>query len=190
MKKLFLFAIIATFGVVASNAQGESDTGNFHWGLKAGVNISSVNGDDTDDVKSRTGLHIGAAANIGISELFSVQPEILYSMRGWKDGDFIIKTDYVDINAKADFKIAEGFSIQGGPVVSFNISATAEGNGNSGDIADIEQILLGALIGAQYEMPMGLFFNVHYDIGFTDVIDTNFDAKNNNLAFSVGFFIQ
>ncbi len=191
MKKVFFFAVLAIFGVTASSAQEGASTGGFHWGVKAGANFSSVNGDDVNDVDSRTGLQIGGVVSIPVTELFSVQPEVVYSMRGWKDGDFTIKVDYVDVPVMADFEIIEGLSLQGGPLLGFNLSAKVENeDGNENDIEDISTLNVGAAIGAQYELPVGVFFNVRYDMGFNDVIDNNFDAKNCNIGASVGFMIQ
>ena len=110
-------------------------------------------------------------------------------MRGFKDGDFTIKVDYVDIPIMADVTIAEGLSLQGGPIFGVNLSATADDGDNEGDIEDISTLNMAAGIGAQYELPLGLFFNVRYDMGFNDIIDNdNFDAKNCNIRLAAGFF--
>jgi len=184
MKKLIFIAFLFMLGVTVANAQG------VRFGAKAGVNFSGANGDDVPDVSSRTGLNIGAVVNFELSELFAIQPEVTYSMRGFKDGDFEIKVDYVDIPIMADVTIAEGLSLQGGPIIGVNVTATAEdtSSGIEGDIEDISTLNIGAGIGAQYELPMGLFFNLRYDMGFNDIIDNDFDAKNCNLALSAGFF--
>lgn len=186
MKKLIFLSVIFMLGVTVSNAQGVK------FGPKAGVNFSGVNGDDVDNVDSRTGLNIGAAVSFGISELFSVQPEVTYSMRGFTDGEFDIKLDYVDIPVMADFTIAEGLSLQGGPIFGINITATQEVDGNESDLDDISTLNIAAAIGAQYELPIGLFFNIRYDMGFNDIIDIepSVDAKNCNLNVSAGFWIQ
>ena len=70
---LVLAALVLCFTV---NAQGVD------LGLKAGMNLSTFSGDDTDDLSSKIGIHIGAVANIAISEVFSVQPEVVYSAQG------------------------------------------------------------------------------------------------------------
>ncbi|MBT8255086.1 MAG: PorT family protein [Bacteroidia bacterium] len=182
MKKFMFLAVIVLFSAAVTHAQTRI-------GARGGVNIAGVNGDDTDGTESRVGLNIGAAFNFEVSELFSVQPEVTYSMRGFKDGEFTIKIDYVDVPVMADFEIAEGLSLQGGPIFGFNISGNVEdGAGNETDLEDVSTLNIGAGIGAQYELPAGLFFNVRYDMGFNDVIDNNFDAKNCNIGFGVGYW--
>lgn len=180
-----MIAFLFMMGITVANAQG------VRFGAKAGANFSSATGDDVPDISSRTGLNIGAVVNIPVSELFSVQPEVTYSMRGFKDGEFTIKIDYVDVPILADFEIVDGLSLQGGPLFGINLSAKVEdGDGTEGDIEDISTLNAAAAIGAQYELPMGLFFQVRYDIGFNDLIDNDFNAKNSNLSAAVGFFFN
>ena len=183
MKKLIFLGALLIVGMLHVNAQTR-------FGAKAGVNFASASGDDIDGVSSRTGLNVGGVVNFAITEIISIQPEVTYSMRGWKDGDFTIKLDYVDVPIMADIEVIDGLSLQGGPLLGVNLSATAEMNGNEGDIEEISTLNVGAAIGVQYELPFGLFFTVRYDIGFNDAIDNDFNAKNNNLGASAGFFFN
>lgn len=58
------------------------------WGLKAGLNLSNLTDSDADLVlpgatkKMRTGFTGGGFFIYGINEMFEIQPEVLYSMRG------------------------------------------------------------------------------------------------------------
>jgi len=192
MKKFIFLSVLVVLGMTITIAQTESNTTTFRWGPTAGVNFSGVTGDDVDNVNSRTGIRVGAVASIGISEVFSVQPEVVYSMRGWKDGEFTIKIDYVDVPILADFEVYDGLSLQGGPIIGFNISGEVEGGGNTSDLDNIESVNFGFAVGAQYEFSMGLFLNARYDMGFNDVFSGDIDiaAKNCGLAFSMGYYID
>ncbi|MDT0554986.1 porin family protein [Patiriisocius hiemis] len=184
MKKLFLFTAIIAFAVTTSNAQGVS------FGAKAGLNLAGLNGDDADDLDGRTAFHVGGVANIGISELFSVQPELIFSMQGSEADDVTLQLDYVNLPIFADFQIADGLSLQGGPQVGFNINAQAEFDGETMDLEDNETLDLGFGAGAQYRLPdLGLFFQARYVIGFSDVI-SDVDAKNSVASISVGWFFN
>ena len=48
------------------------------FGVKAGLNLASIGGDDAGDAKTRSSFHIGGLVEIPVSEKFSVQPELLY----------------------------------------------------------------------------------------------------------------
>jgi len=192
MNKFIFLTVLVVLGMTVTIAQTDSNTTTFRWGPTAGVNFSGVTGDDVDNVNSRTGIRVGAVASIGISEVFSVQPEIVYSMRGWKDGEFTIKVDYVDVPILADFEVYDGLSLQGGPIIGFNISGEVEGGGNTSDLDNIESVGYGFVVGAQYEFSMGLFLNARYDMGLNDVFSGDIDitAKNCALAFSMGYYIN
>ena len=69
MKKVFFIAVLAVFGVTATQAQ------EVRLGAKGGVNFSSFSGDGFDafdDPEGRTSFHIGAFAEIPLSERFSI----------------------------------------------------------------------------------------------------------------------
>lgn len=74
MKKLMLMAAFAVFGLTNVNAQETS------FGVKAGVDFASnkVKFDGYSASGSETGFYVGAFAEIGVSEKFAVQPELLY----------------------------------------------------------------------------------------------------------------
>ena len=183
MKKLILLVILVLVGTTL-------DAQNFRWGVTAGANLSSVGGDDPDDPEIRTGLNIGGVADIGISEDFSVQPEIRFSMRGWKEGDFTAKINYIDVPVAADYEVVDGLSLQAGPLFGFVISDEGEFDGNDlGSIDGLETFNFGALVGAQYEFSNGLYLQARYDMGFIDLFD-NFDAKPCNISFNLGYMFN
>ena len=74
MKKLLLSAVITVLGFSQVNAQ------DVKFGLKGGADFASmrlkVEGENLST--SETGFYIGAFAEIGISESFIFQPEVLY----------------------------------------------------------------------------------------------------------------
>jgi len=195
MKKFIFLTVLVILGIAISNAQTETKTTTFRWGPTAGVNFSGASG-DIDDIDGRTGLRAGVAASLEISELFSVQPEVVYSMRGWKEQNLTIKIDYVEVPVMADFEVYDGLSLQGGPIIGFNISAEVV-NGMTVDIQDdVESVSFGAAIGAQYVLPMGLFFNLRYDMGINNInandneFGDEFVIRNCNLGLSAGFYID
>ena len=95
-----------------------------NFGIKAGLNLAGLNGsEDLDDYDLRTSFHVGAVAEIGISEKFSFQPELLYSSQGAKaeESGFkaTIKLDYLNLPLIAKYYVAEGFSVEAGPQIGF-----------------------------------------------------------------------
>ncbi len=171
MKKSFLLAITIIGFSISSNAQ------DIKFGVKGGVNFSSINGNDiSDDIDGRTGYHIGAVAQVGLTDMFALQPELIYSAQGIKNLDI----DYINIPVLLKLKFAELFSVEAGPQFGFVINdGFRTGKPQSFDFN-------GAL-GAGVEF--GSFFGqLRYSIGFTDVIE-NADWKNSNFQVSVGYYI-
>jgi hypothetical protein len=174
---------------------GNSTSQGVSFGVKAGVNIASLTGDDTDDLDGRTSFHVGGAVNIPVSELFAVQPEVVYSAQGFtlsEEGmDITGKLDYINVPILADFTLAEGFSLQGGPQVGFNITKEFEADGVSVEIEDVESVIFEAAVGAQYRLPIGLFFQARYVFGISNASsDSDFDIKNSVASVSAGWFFN
>lgn len=194
MKKTFLIFALALGTVVSTQAQEES----IRFGAKAGLNLASISGDDTDDLDGRTSFHIGGLVEIPISDKFAFQPELLYSAQGSTADiagtDVTTAIDYINIPLMAKYYVAEGFSLQAGPQVGFLASANAKADGGDDvDIKDqIKGIDFGVNFGLGYQLEMGVFFDGRYNLGLTDIADERVDGddgSNQNGVFqiSVGY---
>jgi hypothetical protein len=199
--KRSLLVIFAVLAFISLNAQ------SFRLGVKAGPNFASISGDDTEDVDGRTSLHFGAVAEFGVSEAFSIQPELLYNSIGATssytdtfDGmtfnvDETLKLNYLSLPIMAKYKVAKGFSLEAGPQISFLLSADEEVEVASEsvevDISDfVKSVDFGLGFGASYELDMGLFFTARYTLGLSNINDFegDFTNRNNVLQLSVGYF--
>jgi len=199
MKKnvLTLLAVLA----LSTAAFAQTPT---EFGIKAGVNIANYGG-DIEGTDARTGLHVGVVAEMKLSDNFSVQPELLYSMQGatysesFDDvpGEITDKLDFILLPVMAKYYIIDGLSLEVGPQFGILLSAKseAEAGGETAE-ADIEvyrnfDMALNGGVG--YELPMGLFVQARYSLGVTNIIeDTNdsiddFVLTNNNFQLSVGY---
>lgn len=177
---------VATFGFMSAQEEG------IRFGAKAGLNIASITGDDTDDLDSRTSLHIGAVAEIPISEKFAFQPELLYSAQGAKQDiggdDLVLALDYLNLPLMAKYYVAEGFSLQAGPQVGFLLSSKVKLDGDSVDAEGVNDIDFGLNFGLGYQLDMGLFFDGRYNLGLSNINDEgDSDNQNGVIQFSVGY---
>ncbi|MEL1245312.1 porin family protein [Flavobacterium sp. DGU11] len=187
MKKILLSAVaVMAFGV-AAQAQ------DIKFGVKAGLNIANQGGDAETD-GSLMGFHVGGVAELKISETFSVQPEVLYSMMGAKYKDLGVETDlkmsYINVPILAKYYLMEGLSLEAGPYVGFLMSAKAEDT----DVKDgYKSIDFGLAGGVAYDLPMGVFFQARYMAGLSDINDTEAEIgstpkiTNNAIQVSVGY---
>ena len=187
MKNLFLIASITALFVCNVNAQ------EVKFGAKSGVNFASLSGDDADATDGITSFHIGGVVNIGISDKFAVQPELVYSSQGYtytdsyeEIGSYTGKLDYINLPILADIIVGEGFSFQVGPQIGFKITDKEKGQQGESYSLGAESIDFGGAFGVQYKMQTGLFFQSRYTLGLSDVVK-DVDAKNNVLQLSVGY---
>mgnify|MGYP003109005581 FL=1 len=202
MKKVFFIAVLAVFGVTATQAQ------EVRLGAKGGVNFSSFSGDGFDafdDPEGRTSFHIGAFAEIPVSERFSIQPEVLYSGQGFdlvsREGadDTEVQLDYINVPVMAKVYLIEGLYAEAGPQIGFNVKNEIDSDpddAGSGEIAINEDVIndidFSVGVGAGYRFNNGLFLNARYNFGLTDVFNNedlliDSDAKNSVFAVSAGY---
>lgn len=181
MKKLFLIAIAIIGFSISSNAQ------DIKFGFKGGVNFSALNGDNlSGNPDGRTGYHLGAVAQVGLTDMFALQPELVYSAQGVKNVDI----DYINIPVLLKLKFAKLFSVEAGPQFGFVVNNDLD-NAFSGFTSKVEtkSFDLSGAVGAGVEF--GAFFGqLRYNFGFTNVIDIeNLDTKNSTFQVSVGYYI-
>lgn len=210
MKNLFLTAIVVFMSATTIYAQSDDTTTQF--GVKAGVNLANIQGDDVGELDSRTSFHLGLFLEIPISERFSFQPEVLYSGQGFtavsRDQDNIFDVDdnveyqlsYIQVPLMAKFYLVKGLHIEAGPQFGFKVKEEIDYNpadegGNieiNSDDSYIKDFDTNIAVGAGYKFDNGFLISARYTHGLTnifkdDVLFQNVDAKNSVWQFGVGF---
>jgi hypothetical protein len=184
MKKVFLLLGL-TLGV-AGAAQAQSA----HFGIKAGASLTNYTGKGTDGADYKFGFHGGFIANLAVNDAFSIQPEVLYSMKGAKSeasmGGYTltnkVTTHYIDVPVLAHIN-AGGLFFELGPQVGFLVAASGSqalgGQSVSGDIKDqLKTVDFGYAAGLGYQLANGPGIGLRYNGGFIDI------NKNNNTNFA------
>lgn len=212
MKKIIL-SVVAIFAFGFSNAQ------EVKFGAKAGLNLSTITGGNLSG-GSRVGFHVGGLAEIGLTEKFAVQPELLLSMKGASYDSFgafgfdvtpaaDVNLTYIDLPIMAKYYVIEGLSVEAGPQVGFLMSAkgltyddVTDTYDEKGDVKDgYKSIDVAFNIGAGYKLKNGIMFQARYSLGLTDVseapsvvdpedIFTNVDYKEKNNVFQISVGYQ
>lgn len=187
MRKIFLVAVMAV-SAMAVNAQAT-------FGLKAGANFSNLKstGDESESLDTKVGLNIGALANIPVSSMFSVQPELVFSMEGAKDEaegeDYKLNLNYLNVPVLLQYN-ASGFIAETGPQVGFLMGAEAKIDDLDVDVKDqFETINLSWAIGLGYKMPSGFGVNARYNLGLSNLAkEAEGDDKIKANTIQVGVF--
>ncbi len=152
MKKLFL-TVFTVFAFASVNAQ---DFGVF-------ANFASNSFDGSD---SASGINFGVLADFGISESFSIQPELAYTTSSVDDASY----NLFNVNAMARYHVSEDFSILAGPQLGFA----------SGDIPDALDAAFGSdfssmnlqlAVGAAYNITENIFIQARYGFQLNEHVD-------------------
>ena len=143
MKNLLVLSVF-TASVAFSWAQnGETDfRESWQFGLKIGANYSDVYNTSGEDFHpgSKLGMAAGLFGMIPFNKYIGLQPEILYSQKGFKatgtllgtSYDLTRTTSYIDVPIYLVLKPSEFFSLMAGPQYSFLIhQKDAFANGSS-----------------------------------------------------------
>ena len=199
----FITAGIAMLAVVAtSNAQdnkvGTTTGKTISFGVKGGVNFANVRGDDFDSPDSRTSFHVGALAEFPLTQMFSLQTEVLYSGEGFQsdidagplggDGKLEYQLDYISVPVLAKIYVTEGLSFELGPQFNFKVNEQVDDSTAAGgtEYDEAEDFEFGVAGGLTFQTSVGLFATGRYTYGLTDVIK-DVDAKNSVFQLGVGY---
>ncbi|WP_228851898.1 porin family protein [Aegicerativicinus sediminis] len=194
MKKICLLTVLILSMSIGAKAQ------ELHFGIKGGLNFATVGGDDTEDLKMRTAFHLGALMEVRFSEVFAIQPEVLYSAQGTsgeEDGlDVDIKMDYINVPIMAKYNFSEKFSVEAGPQIGFLVSTKAKTDGVEVDLDEYDlfnDFDFGLAVGLSYKIMPNLFVSGRYNLGLSNINNDSGDFEsegsnqNNVIQLSIGY---
>ncbi len=192
MKKLILSLGLLAGVSVAAQAQSAK------FGIKAGASLSNLVGGGANG-QGLFGFNGGAFANFALSDAISIQPELLYSMKGFRreQSDNFYGTNYtikatsrihnIDIPVLARVS-ANGLFMEFGPQIGFNVAAKSKAevtqgtrtNTDESDFKDdIKPVELGFAAGVGYQLSNGPGIGLRYNGGLTNI------AKDNDTSSAV-----
>ena len=184
MKKVFLSLVILVAATVSASAQVQ-------FGVKGGLNIANLNGPGSGGTSSLIGLHIGGLASIEVSDLFHVQPELVFSTQGAKAPGGTLDLDYLNIPVLAKYTIVKGLNIEAGPQFGFLLSAKAKDNaGNSANVSSsFKSLDLSLALGASYDITKMIGVDVRYNAGLSDISNpSNSSNAVHNSVVQIGVY--
>jgi opacity protein-like surface antigen len=203
MKKVF-FALAAVLMLsLTSQAQVK-------FGAKAGLNLSRV----TEAVETMTpGFHAGIYAQVKLHPMFSIQPEVLYSMQGGMEKDVneilnqtissktTLTSHNVIVPIMLQFSPIKMITIEAGPQFGFNLGmsshnvVTTQGLVNTEtesdytfESDDYNMFDFGLAAGLKLNVASNVNVYARYNFGLTNVfVYEDDETMNQNLMLGVGF---
>jgi len=207
MKKVMIALCFLTIGFSASAQYNPS----FRFGLKAGANLSNINGsndlslnsgNDAFNFRDNSNRSTGFAGGIffRFGRAFYIQPEILLSQKGGRfnvykdgiknqDGKIDLRFSNLDVPVLLGFRVARFFRVNAGPMASLNMS-------KNGKIKDSFDEITGEnstgefnnRLAFGYQAGVGLDFgrvslDVRYEGNFNDIMKINFNNSTTAAQF-------
>ncbi|UOQ65957.1 porin family protein [Hymenobacter volaticus] len=195
MKKLFLLFSICSVGFSAMAQQSvdgvrsstdyapsTSDSRNNGFGIKGGLNLIDLHGSDTENYSDLSNLktyHVGVYAQFGLNDKVSIQPEILFSRKGFDDrasstgsNNPVRETrlDYVQVPVLFVYNFLDNVSVHVGPQASLLVRVKDQGveKGISGAgfhsldygvVGGLEARVGPARVGARYDLGLAKIYD-------------------------------
>ncbi len=160
LKKLFVapvfaVALLSTQSIIAQDQSTSSAPYNMDAreelkvGIKAGINYANVYSESGDEfvADGKVGFAGGVFVSIPLNQLIGIQPELMYSQKGFKSEGKVLGIpysgkatfSYLDLPIHLQIKPTENISILAGPQFSYLLSSEYElGNFTASQNTDLE----------------------------------------------------
>ncbi len=121
-----------------TTVQAQSAT---RFGIKGGLNASTLFIDNVSNRKERIGFHAGVFAQAPITSFLAIQPELLYTTKGASADYNILSTlrgtgtfqlNYAELPVLLTFKLGNTADLQIGPYAAYLLNANVRSDGSLG----------------------------------------------------------
>lgn len=208
MKKIFFAAALLIGSFTVAQAQAT-------FGIRGGANLTNLSGDlrNEDQFENKVSFHSGVTLNFPVVEnFFSIQPELLYSRKGFKNSDETfnnlllqerrregrVNYSYLDLPVLAHVTTGPMY-FELGPQLGYLLSVKNEtevydGNGNLIARSESEkskeglsEFEMGYAAGIGFVSSNGISLGIRYNGAFNDFVkeDVNFEGDLTNARHSV-----
>ncbi|HOW85634.1 MAG TPA: porin family protein [Candidatus Aminicenantes bacterium] len=186
-----LSKILAIGAIAAALALPRPAEAGIKFGLKGGANIANVNGDFSEslsDWKSTVGFCGGVFLELNFGRIVTIQPEVLYTVKGADAGGGKLKFDYIEIPVLLKIRIPMGSVhpfVFAGPAFGWNLKAAIEGY----EIDDMPTSDYSAVMGGGLQLGRSIHIDARYTMGLQKLeipdLET-IDLKNGVLSATIG----
>jgi hypothetical protein len=166
-----------------------------NYGLKGGINIGTLNGDDAAGLDARVALSGGLYATVAVSPVLVIQPELLFTQKGAEDDSLSsadqsslkIQLDYLEVPVLARFRVPLSTPtvrpyVFAGPYAAFVLSAQFDGPlttdpaalAEKFDIANEKSVDYGLVFGGGVDLAAGqgtVSIEARYELGLSTAFE-------------------
>lgn len=196
MKKIVIIALVLVLGSSFLYAE------NSHAGVSIGGNLAFLSADGFYDSlfadrSPRMGLSVGFYGDYEFYSmknklLLSMQPGILYTMKGFRMDNLNVNLDYLEIPVliKASVPLASPANLYllMGPSLGINVVRESE-IGTFTSSSDDKRTDFGIVIGAGVDFEANIAVDIRANFGLVNIIDSDSRNQNHSVALMVSYAI-
>jgi len=180
------------------------------FGIKGGLNLTNLYVADVSTEHMKAGFNAGVFAKLPVTRGFSIQPELLYSLKGAKEdynnfvqgsGEYRFNLGYMELPLLAVVNIAPNFNIHAGGYAAYLVNANIKNVNNQGSVVGATELSTGDFNRWDFGLAGGAGFDIQnftigarYNYGLSHIgKDDNLtgaltkNSKNAGLSVYVGF---
>jgi hypothetical protein len=180
-------------------------TQKINFGIKGAVTSNFLtyrldNDDDQRYIGDNVGFYVGGIANFQVSENFSIQPNLLFAMKGGSIQNYKVSSFHVDVPVNFLYN-TNGFFIGAGPNISYAFSGKLDVDDEDIDIFEqdeaseytLKRLEIGANCLLGYTFPSGLTLSASFTPGIVDIYkgeednDEDIKAHTKSFGLSIGY---
>jgi len=152
LRYIILFGGILLFSVISGYGQEQKTSNDQHLtpkiGVKGGINFTNLYVDDVKDENMKLGFNLGLFAKMPVTRGLSIQPEILYSVKGstvtygiLSGNEYRFNLNYVELPLLAVINVGKNFNLHAGGYAAYLAQANIkkENDGPNDQIADFNE---------------------------------------------------
>jgi hypothetical protein len=189
---LFTALLCAVIGVRAQEQQTSTDNGlKPKLGIKGGVNFTTLYSTDVSTSHMKTGFNAGLFAKLPVTRGFSIQPELLYSLKGAKseynnfvqgNGEYRFNLGYIELPVLAVVNLAPNFNLHAGGYAAYLVNANVK-NVKNGEIQGATELNTNDFNRWDFGLAGGVGFDIeHFTLGARYNYGLSHIGKSGNLA--------
>ena len=145
VKKTLVLALIVSISAGYATAQQQRTSTEAgltpRLGAKGGINLTNLYVDDVEDENMKVGFNVGLFAKMPVSNGLSIQPEVLYSVKGSQvtydlgvlgTNTYRFNLNYVEIPLLAIINLSKNFNFHVGGYIAYLAQANIKRENNDG----------------------------------------------------------
>ena len=155
LRNCVVVVAIFSFSVLSASGQAQRSSGGGgltpRVGVKGGLNLTNLYVDDVEDENMKVGFNLGLFAKLPVTQGLSIQPELLYSVKGSKitydlgvlgSNEYRFNLNYVELPVLAVINLSKNFNLHAGGYAAYLAQANikkVDDDGPNDQIADLNE---------------------------------------------------